>query len=225
MPYMELVFRVLLALALGFVIGLERQLTGHTAGIRINVLLCMGSAFFSLIPMLYGSDETFRVEAAVIQGVGFLCSGVIFKDHMSVRGINTAATLWCTSAVGILASTGMWLVAVTVTAVLVLSNLLFRILVKKIKPVVADEENERTYQISVTCQEAAEQDIRLLLINTDSCKTLYLNSLESGDAVGDKVEIVAKFSSAGKPKNHVLEGVVGRMLMMPAVVSAGWEVL
>ena len=80
MLYMDFVLRVALSMVLGFLIGLERQLTGHPAGIRINVLICMGTSFFTLFPMLYGSDQVFRVGSSIISGVGFLCSGVIFKD-------------------------------------------------------------------------------------------------------------------------------------------------
>lgn len=200
MIYTEFVIRISLSMLLGFLIGLERQLTGHPAGIRINVLICIGTSFFTLFPMLYGSDQVFRVGSSIISGVGFLCSGVIFKDSGTVRGMNTAATLWCTAAIGILASTGMYAIA-------------------------AGDESEKQYRISVTCQEDAEQEIRLLLINCNPCKTLYLNNLESGGVVGDKVEIVAEYCSLGKPKNQVLEGIVGQALALPTVVSAGWEVL
>ena len=65
--------RVLCSVLLGFFIGLERQITGHPVGIRINVLICMGTSFFTLFPMLYGSDQVFRVGSSIISGVGFLC--------------------------------------------------------------------------------------------------------------------------------------------------------
>lgn len=97
MFYTDFILRIALSLTLGFLIGLERQLTGHPAGIRINVLICMGTSFFTLFPMLYGSDQVFRVGSSIISGVGFLCSGVIFKDRGTVRGMNTVATLWCTA--------------------------------------------------------------------------------------------------------------------------------
>lgn len=225
MGYIDFVLRISFSLALGFLIGLERQLTGHPAGIRINVLICMGTSFFTLFPMIYGSDQVFRVGASIVSGVGFLCSGVIFKDSGTVRGMNTAATLWCTAAIGILASTGMYAIAVTATALLIGSNLFLRPLARKLNPVIAGDESEKQYRISVTCQESAEREIRLLLINSNTCKTLYLNNLESGDVVGDKVEIVAEYCSFGKPKNHILEGIVGKTLAVPEVVSAGWEVL
>ena len=72
MLYMDFVLRVALSMVLGFLIGLERQLTGHPAGIRINVLICMGHQLFSpCFPMLYGSDQVFRVGSSIISGVGF----------------------------------------------------------------------------------------------------------------------------------------------------------
>ncbi len=225
MTYSDFALRIILSLILGFAVGLERQLTGHTAGIRINVLISMGACFFTLFPLLFDSEQTFRVAAAIIQGVGFLCSGVIFKESASVRGMNTAATLWCTAAIGVLASSGKLFAAGTAAGILILSNLALRPLARKIRPVAADEESEKVYRISVTCQESAEHDIRMLLINSNSCKTLYLTNLESGDVVGDKAEIIAEYNSIGKSKNRALETIVGQILSLPEVVSAGWEVL
>lgn len=134
MSYMDFVARVLLSLMLGFFVGLERQLTGHPAGIRINVLIALGTSFFTLFPMLYGSEQMFRVAASIVSGVGFLCSGVIFKEGGTVRGINTAATLWCTAAIGVLASTGMYAMAISATGILVISNMLLRPMVRKLVP-------------------------------------------------------------------------------------------
>lgn len=225
MVYTDFVMRIALSLVLGFAIGLERQLTGHKAGIRINVLICMGAALFTLFPLIYGSDQTFRVAAAIIQGVGFLCSGVIFKENASVRGINTAAILWCTAAIGVLASSGKCLMAITATGVLILSNIALRPLARRINPITADEETEKKYRISVTCNEDAEDDLRMMLINSNTCKSLFLTNLESGDVVGDKVEIIAEYDSTGKSKNRVLEGIVGQILTCSEVISAGWEVL
>ena len=225
MMYLDFFLRISLAMALGFLIGLERQLTGHPAGIRINVLICMGTSFFTLFPMLYGSNEMFRVGSSIISGVGFLCSGVIFKDSGTVRGMNTAATLWCTSAIGILASTGKYAIAVIATGILIISNLILRPLAIRLNPIVSGDEFGKEYCITVLCREVAEQRIRLLLVNNESCKTLYLYHLESGDVVGGKVEIKAQYRLAGKPKGNVLEGIVRQTLEIPEVISAGWEVL
>ena len=214
MNWMDFMMRILLAVLLGFLIGLERQITGHTAGIRINVLISMGSCLFLMFPIITGSDEVYRIASYIVSGVGFLCSGVIFKDGGTVRGLNTAATLWCTAAIGVLASSGYILLASAATGTLILSNLLFRPLSMKVRPVTGWEESEKLYRISITCREAKETDIRALLIH-----------LDSGDVVGDKVEVIAEYCSVGNAQNQVLEGIVRQALKLPEVVSAGWEVL
>ncbi len=225
MDYTDFLLRISLSLLLGFLIGLERQLTNHSAGIRINTLLCLGTSFFMMFPMLYGTNQMFRVGSSIISGVGFLCSGVIFKGNNTVRGINTAATLWCTAAIGILVSTGMIVLAITATAALILSNIFLPPLARRITPLSYNDESEKQYRVSITCQENAELEIRSLLINGNPDKTLYLRNLQSGDVIGDKVEIFAEYLSSGKQKNAVLEGIVGKALAIPAVLHAGWETL
>ena len=217
--------RIVLSIILGFLIGLERQLTGHPAGIRINVLICMGTSFFTLFPLIHGSDEVFRVGSAIISGVGFLCSGVIFKENGSVRGMNTAATLWCSAAIGILATSENPIWAVAATAVLIASNLVFRPLARKIHIVGCSDDQEKEYRISVICLDPAEPEIRQMIINSNTSKTLFLRNLESGDVLGGKTEVIAEFCSVGKSKNHWVESMVSTMLKNPKVVSAGWEVV
>lgn len=226
MTYTIFLSRILFSLVLGFLIGLERQLTRHPAGIRINVLICMGTCFFTLFPISFNSDQVFRVGSSIISGVGFLCSGVIFKDNTTVRGMNTAATLWCTAAIGILSSTGNYFIAISATIILILSNLILRPLARRINPIGLTDEIEREYKISITCIEDTEPEIRQLLINSSTaCKTLFLSNLESGDVVGEKVEVIATYLSMGKPKIRILEDIVGKTLTNTKVVSAGWEIL
>ena len=92
--------------------------------------------------------------------------------------------------------------AVSAAGILIGSNLILRPLARKLNPIAVGDESEKEYCITVLCQEDAEQEIRLLLINSNSSKTLYLNHLESGDVVGDKVEIIAKYCSAGKTEKQ-----------------------
>ena len=225
MYWTDFMMRILLSVLLGFLIGLERQVTGHAAGIRINVLISLGSCLFLMFPILSGSGEVYRIASYIVSGVGFLCSGVIFKEGGTVRGLNTAATLWCTAAIGVLASSGDLELAFAATGVLILSNLLFRPLALRVKPITGWEETETLYRISITCRESRENEIRALLIHGNTSRTLYLNHLDSGDVVGDKAEVIAEYCSAGKNPRPVLEGMVREALKIPEVVSAGWEVV
>jgi putative Mg2+ transporter-C (MgtC) family protein len=98
------------AVLLGALIGFERQLRGHPAGLHTNALVALGSAAFVIASVLIGDNSgPARVAGQVVTGVGFLCAGVIMHQGVTVRGINTAATVWCASAVGVLAGFGqLW---------------------------------------------------------------------------------------------------------------------
>src|SRR4051812_34578794 len=101
---------VVAAALLGALIGYERQLRGHPAGLHTNALVALGSAAYVISSVLVGDPSgPARVAGQVVTGVGFLCAGVIMHHGVTVRGINTAATVWCAAAVGVLAGFGqLW---------------------------------------------------------------------------------------------------------------------
>jgi len=95
------------ALVLGAVIGSERQFRGRMAGLRTNALVSLGAAGFVTFAALYPDDiNPTRVAAQVVSGIGFLGAGIIFRDGFNIQGINTAATLWCSAAVGLISGSG-----------------------------------------------------------------------------------------------------------------------
>ena len=100
-PFLDTVVSYLAAFVLGTLIGAERQYRQRTAGLRTNALVALGSAAFVDLGQRLGGDvESIRIIAYVVSGIGFLGAGVIMKEGMNVRGLNTAATLWCSAAVG-----------------------------------------------------------------------------------------------------------------------------
>ena len=120
-PGLELLVRVGLATLLGVLIGLERQWRSRMAGLQTMALVSMGSALFTIMGAYAFPDQgdRNRVAAQIVTGIGFLGAGVIIKAGMTVFGLNTAATLWATAAVGALCGVWMWREAI-VGAVLVL---------------------------------------------------------------------------------------------------------
>jgi putative Mg2+ transporter-C (MgtC) family protein len=96
------------AACLGAAIGLERQWRQHLAGLKTNTLVALGAAIFITYSYVASDNEgASRIAAQVVSGIGFLGAGVIFKEGLNVRGLNTAATLWCSAAVGLLAGEGL----------------------------------------------------------------------------------------------------------------------
>jgi putative Mg2+ transporter-C (MgtC) family protein len=120
-PAVQEALQLLLALGLGAAVGLERRLRGHPAGIHTNALVALGSAAFVISGLTLGGDIS-RVAAQVVTGSGFICAGVILHRGADIRGLNTAATLWCTSATGVLAACGRPLLACMVASATLLTN-------------------------------------------------------------------------------------------------------
>src|SRR6202140_641113 len=164
-----LAFALQLALALlfGAAIGAERQWRNRTAGLRTNALVASGAAMFVLGGRLMGAptDSVLRMAAPVVSGIGFLGGGLIFREGLSVRGLNTAATLWCSAAIGVLAGAGLLLYATVATGFVVFVNLLLRSIVSFInRQPLMSTELEIGYLVSVTCRSPDEAHIRALLL-------------------------------------------------------------
>src|ERR1700712_5083166 len=150
------------AFVLGTLIGAERQYRQRTAGLRTNVLVAVGAAaFIDLAMQLSGADGAVRVIAYVVSGIGFLGAGVIMKEGTNVRGLNTAATLWGSAAVGSCAGADMIAQAVALTVFVLAGNTLLRPLVNAINRAPLDEKSsEATYYFKLTVTDAAMAEMR-----------------------------------------------------------------
>jgi putative Mg2+ transporter-C (MgtC) family protein len=128
MSHTEFTLRLLTALVLGLLIGLERQWHRRLADLKVTALVCMGASLFTGAHEFFpwrGDDPT-RIAAQVVVGVGFLGAGLLWRERGEVRGITTAATVWCSAAVGTVVGTGALTQAALATAVIVLGNTLLR---------------------------------------------------------------------------------------------------
>jgi putative Mg2+ transporter-C (MgtC) family protein len=125
--YLQDIAPLLVALLLGAVVGLERQLHRKPAGLRTNILICMGAALFVLIAKHIGAqtDSETRIIQGIVTGVGFLGAGALIHQQNSVHGLTTAATIWLVTAVGIACGERLYGLAVTATvlAIIVLIGL------------------------------------------------------------------------------------------------------
>lgn len=102
--YLELIdlYKALLALLAGAILGLERELKDKAAGLKTITIICLGSALFTIISLKVGSQYTdsARIASYIVSGIGFIGAGVIFKDGLNVEGLTTASVIWLAAAVG-----------------------------------------------------------------------------------------------------------------------------
>ena len=136
LSWSDFLLRLGAAVLAGALIGFERQRRSRGAGLRTNTLVAAGAAMFVLIAQMSahgsGVDPT-RITSYVVSGVGFLGAGVIISDGVSVRGINTAATVWCSCAVGVLAGFGLLLWATIVASLVLLANAVFHEVERRVR--------------------------------------------------------------------------------------------
>lgn len=126
--------RLLVGFFLAVGIGIERQWLKTRAVLKTNVLVTLGSAMFVMLSIMTPGDASpTRISSQIVSGVGFLGGGVILREGASVRGINTAATLWCAAAIGTLVGSGFLVQAYVSTVAIVGANLLLRPLVEAFK--------------------------------------------------------------------------------------------
>lgn len=209
----------------GGLIGIERQIRQRNAGLRTMVLVSVGAAAFVYLGgRLLGGDGQVRIIAYVVSGIGFLGAGVIMKEGAEVRGLNTAATLWSSAAVGAFAGSGLMAEALAVTVVVLAGNTLLRPLVNYInrRPVDA-ATTEATYRVHVMC--AAEniteaRDMLDLELEKASYPIREIEVLSEGEETTELAAILIPTTADASE----LDAVCNALLASDYIESATWTV-
>lgn len=212
------------AFILGTLIGAERQYRQRTAGLRTNVLVAVGAAaFVDLGQRMAGNTEAVRVISYVVSGIGFLGAGVIMKEGMNVRGLNTAATLWCSAAVGCCAGGNMLAEAVILTCFVIFGNTFLRHLVNIINRIPINEETgESTFEIRLSVQRKTAPILRELVVDMLEKAQYPVSDVEFFDLSEDRVELVATLISTAIDKKEI-EDVLDALKKQKDVYHANWE--
>src|SRR5690554_1617415 len=151
----EYILRIGAAFLLGAIIGFERQWRQKNAGLRTNTLVSIGAASYVLLSIdlhSFSGGDPARIAAQIVTGIGFIGAGVIMKDGFDVRGLNTAATIWCSAAVGTLAGMGLFTEALITSTAVVLSHLTLRPIGARLSKILAyrkAEVRETFYQVTI----------------------------------------------------------------------------
>ena len=153
----NVILRIISAVVLGFAVGLEREMTNKYAGLRTNILVCLGACVFTLIsiygfPMVsvtgdeYGTRDTARVAAQVVTGIGFIGGGTVLRHGATVFGLTTAATLWMSASIGMACGCGFTSLAIVSTVLAVGTLVVIRIFEKQY--IHKGSKNPRKFKVS-----------------------------------------------------------------------------
>jgi putative Mg2+ transporter-C (MgtC) family protein len=225
MNTLDFVLRLGAALLLGAVVGLERQWRQRMAGTRTNALVAAGAAAFVMCAFMVrdSSRGEAQIVSYVVSGVGFLGAGVIFKDGGSVHGLNTAATIWSSAAIGALSGLGHPLNAFIVALAVLATNVLLRPLAYRLHPAQGvSGDQELAYSFELICRPEDEAHMRALMVQGMSRGSLTLTSLRSEDIEGTaKMRVTARVSGMGR-QDHALEQLVAQSSLEAGVSSVSW---
>ncbi len=216
---------MVVAVILGALIGTERQARQRMAGIRTNALVALAAAGFVTFSALFAQDASpTRVAAQIVSGIGFLGAGLIFRDGVNVHGINTAATLWCSAAVGMMAGVGALPLAGVLTAIVLVLNLFLRPVVNWLDvTILSGRGRRRRFRVSLTCLRAREAEVRMLMVKTLLAGGLRLADVDTRTATDDRnVEVVANLIGEGVA-DEVLQQAVALLAVEQGVSHAEWH--
>jgi len=153
----DMIFRIILSVVLGFIIGLEREITNKSAGLRTNILVCVGSCLFTILSLygfsnalsIYPMGDPARVAAQILTGIGFIGGGTVLRHGTSIYGLTTAATLWVTASVGMACGCGKFSIAILCAIVSVAILTLIRIFERNCIP--KTQKNNKSMKVSLIC--------------------------------------------------------------------------
>jgi len=224
-PVLRTALALLTAFMLGGLIGLERQWRQRTAGLRTNVLVAVGAAAFVDLGMRIGAaDGATRVISYVVSGIGFLGAGVIMKEGAQVRGIDTAATLWATAAVGAFAGSGEFGEAGLVALFILAGNTALRPLANFIdRRPISEAATEALYRVHVTCKPENVADARDLLFEELERHNYPIRDIETLSESEELIELAATLvPTTANPAD--LDEVVRHLDRNDVIDSATWTV-
>jgi putative Mg2+ transporter-C (MgtC) family protein len=213
------------ALVLGVAIGLERQWGQHRAGLRTNALVSFGAGLFvGLSTLMEQEASPTRIAAQVVSGLGFLGGGVILREGLNVRGLNTAATLWCSGAVGSIAGAGFPLEALAGTVGVLAIHLGLRPVTRWIDAQKSEASDMETYyHLRVECDSHHDARVRqVILRHVGGHDRLNLQGLSTEDAENNRTVVLADIFALER-NDRAMEEIVARVSIEPEVRAVRWQ--
>ena len=204
MEHIDILIRILSALLLGFAIGLEREMTNKYAGLRTNILVCLGACIFTIISIYgfptfadgdnvivsqaTGVRDTARIAAQVVTGICFIGGGTVLRHGATVFGLTTAATLWIAASIGMACGAGMYSVAIIGTILSIITLVSVRVFEKNI--LISSTKNTKRLKVNITCINEKSDDIYNYLVENYSHLREISKKLNKQDDNLTKINVI-----------------------------------
>jgi len=215
------------AVLLGTLIGLEREMRQRSAGVHTLALVCGGTSLFVMItPLIVAPSvgDPSRIIGQVVTGIGFLAGGVILRQGSDISGLNTAATLWATAAVGGLAAFGFYPQAVAgaiaVTLVNFLSPYISQYMATHSRWIV---DANAQYRLEIICEKDSADKVRSEILAGVSASRLRLDKISSEHVDPDHVKIVVKLMLMGRNNEQVINEFSTRLQGVTGIDAMHWD--
>ncbi len=198
----DILIRIVFSIVLGSIIGLERELTNKSAGLRTQIMVCLGACIFTILSIygfstavsIYPIGDPSRVAAQIITGIGFIGAGTVLRQGLTITGLTTASTLWIVAAIGMACGCGKISIATVSTILAVGILVLIRIFELKIMP--HNLKHMRKIKLSFVCKYDEYEEIYKKLV--DAFPEIFDYSHKTVDEDADKLKISAKIYSSDK---------------------------
>ena len=221
---MDTFYCLSVAFILGGLIGLERQYRQRNAGLKTNILVAVGSAVFvNMAGSLFGHEGAIRVAACVVSGIGFLGAGVIMREAGTVFGLNTAAILWCSAAVGTCAGGGLHKEAFIATAFILVTNTLLLPLANAIsRRPIALADHEGVCAVFVIADRKNGKEVLAILRQEFKARNYHFRRLDVVPFGSDELKILAVLNSSSAEEKD-LDVLVDSLSEQEKVNQSFWS--
>lgn len=229
-PITDISYRLGIAFLCGCLIGIERERRHRRTGLRTTVLVCLGAAGFVIFADLFPEEASpTRIAAQIVSGIGFLCGGVIFKEGLSVHGLNSAATIWCASTVGVFCGGGYFFPAFVLTCMLIVVNITLRQFEEYFDKTPLTSGETVYYELVVDCFDDNQELFRDIVVqefsgNNEVILKKFYTDIDKNANLQErhlvKIHCIFKVKSRN---DEVFDRLVSQLLSDENVLSAFWE--
>jgi putative Mg2+ transporter-C (MgtC) family protein len=217
---LDFIIRISVCLLLSILIGSERQYRNGMVGLRTNVLVAIGSFMFNYVTFgVSGNHDFTRMGAGIVSGMGFLGAGIIIQENNRVKGLNTAATLWCVSAIGVLSSSGMIFEACVGTFLVLFSNIILRLISFFVMNKIKNRLKEKCI-LRISCTRTIEGSICQTLSSYIEKHNLNLVSMDKDEVTKDEVKLVVVIVTS---RPDEVDNLVKTLSAEVGVTSLSWK--